>query len=801
MRVEYKNPEILKRPDSRIVLKDVQGIWEPDTKTLRLYYEGNLASIPTSIISTDGDDILELILEGTDTTLGNSGNIIYIEFPEDTKADISLSGTPSNITYLESRGYAVGENILRGINTLVQSKLKKFISKTSWYRYFRINRLTKTSNLKRLDWAGRTISRDYYERQYSGLQLFCDGVDEDDNIVYDFKMATACLTFYGFAIEETYRVEGTKRTLVAKEIVSLENVPGLNILELDGGTQNFVLSIDSEHLRAELLTISDFNPDESDTVYHASFIAEVYDSGGQRNTSYPLEITTQSARLAWYLDLDSTSTMFREEDAPVFLFRYNDGPKGTYHTMKVSTLKPIDNTQEVSIVVGPENLIEDPYFIYEMSFSDNALGGTDIMVKISPNPEYQNLTDSWVPKQYADTPEPRKITYRSRELVFYAIIGPKTDDLYVIEPGDESEEDIEAFEFSNDILGGDYIVKSSGEDTYWNGFATHSKVFATVWGYTGYVKPEDNTNTDTDNNTDSGDSGTTEEPKVEVYNFDIPGLYTNGAQTDGLWIFPSSCCVRPGQVFTIETAEVKGGNKIWCKPDHLGSTSIGNSQSGGRNGSNSSSSFVSRGGTGGGSSSGTVTRQSSGGTTTQSAPVLTDTLDVNGCFKATRWIAPDSPGNYEISVRGQKDQSKVGYCMVKVTGTADTSDPMYLIGSARMICFRKDNQYSPSADMTERGYYNLKNYTLKIYTYYKSNPNNRTLVTNLEDPNCDIAYRVTKPGIIEGISKSSQGLKIFIGETYGVTQLIIYLKSDPSIFIDIPVVLFGGKYTNYQLAN
>ena len=212
MRVEYKNPEILKRPDSRITIKDIQGIWEPDTKTLRIYYEGNLANIPKQIVSIDGDEILELILDNDDSELGNCGNIIYIEFPEYTKADIVLSGTSGNITYLESRGYAIGENILRGITTPVKALLKRFISKASWYRYFRINRIGKTTNLKRLDWAGRSISKDYYERQYSNLQLFCDGADESDMTVYDFKMDTPCITFYGFAVEETYRVEGNNRT-------------------------------------------------------------------------------------------------------------------------------------------------------------------------------------------------------------------------------------------------------------------------------------------------------------------------------------------------------------------------------------------------------------------------------------------------------------------------------------------------------------------------------------------------------------------------------------------------------------
>lgn len=762
MRVEYKNPEILKRPDSRITIKDIQGIWEPDTKTLRIYYEGNLSNIPRSIVSIDGDEILELILEDSDSTLGNCGNIIYIEFPESTEADIVLSGASGNITYLESRGYAIGENILRGITTPVEAKLRKFISKASWYRYFRINRVSKTTNLKRLDWAGRSISRDYYERCYSNLQLFCDGADENDLTVYDFGMNTPCITFYGFAVEEVYRVEGNNRTLVSKEIVSLENVPGLVISELPGGTQNFVLSIDSEHLRAELLTIPDFNPEETNTVYHTSFIAEVYDSLGQKNTSYPLEITTYSARLSWYLDLDRTTTIFREDGAPVFLFRYNDSLRGAYHTLRVSTIKTIENTSEVS--VGPDDSASDPYFVYEKSFCDNQLGGTDIIIKIKPTEGFQNLTDSWVPKLYGDFPEPRKVSYRNHELVFYAIIGPKNDDLYLIEPGpeDEAEEaEIEAFEFPNDILGGNYIVKTTGNDTYWSGFATNPSVYATAWGYTGYVKPEtpeEDISTDT-SSTEDKPSQPEPPKKKEVFNFDIPGSDTSGITSDGLLIFPSSACVRPGQVFMVSSVEIKGSSKVWCRDSRLGRTVYNNTG---------------------------VHRVES----TSNVP----SNSVN-CYEAKWWAAPSTPGTYNMQVIGIKDKNKKGTFKLKVV--SDEEGKYAKLYSTYMVAF-KTTPYKPSgADVFEAQIYNYESALVKVYAYYKDDPTKPVLV-DFTASDCDFTYKITKSGIIKSIDKTTEGLRIFRGSNYGVTELIIYSKSDPSMYLDIPVFVFGDKAKYYQ---
>lgn len=763
MRVEYKNPEILKRPDSRITIKDIQGIWEPDTKTLRIYYEGNLANIPKSIVSIDGDEILELILDNDDSTLGNCGNIIYIEFPEYTKADIVLSGTSGNITYLESRGYAVGENILRGITTPVEALLKRFISKASWYRYFRINRIGKTTNLKRLDWAGRSISKDYYERLYSNLQLFCDGADESDMTVYDFKMDTPCITFYGFAVEETYRVEGNNRTLVSKEVVSLENVPGLVISELPGGTQNFVLSIDSEHLRAELLTISDFNPEETDKVYHTSFIAEAYDSLGQKNTSYPLEITTLSARLSWNLDLNRTTTIFREEDAPVFLFRYNDSLRGAYHTLRVSTIKAIENTSEVT--VGPDNSAEDPYFKYEKSFCDNDLGGTDIIVKITPKEGYLNLTDAWVPKLYTDTPEPRKVVYKNHELVFYAIIGPKNDDLYLVEPDDEEEVEIEALELSNDILGGNYIVKTTGNDTYWNGFATNSSVYATTWGYTGYVEPDpeeiDNTDTSTDSGSTADVTRIQDTPKKkEIFDFDIPGSDTLGVTSDGLLIFPSSVCVRPGQGFLLSSVEIKGSSKVWCRDNRLGPV--------------------------------TYSVTSIGPTLSWSSTVPTNFVK---CYEEKYFIAPSNPGNYVISLVGLKDKKKKGTFKLKVV--SDEEGKYSKITSTSLVAFKTVTSRPSGADVFEAQLYNYESALVKVYAYYKDDPGKQVTI-DFTASDCDFAYKITKSGIIKNIEKTTEGLRIFRSSNYGVTELIIYSKSDPSIYVDIPVYVFGGKAKYYQ---
>lgn len=758
MRVEYKNPEILKRPDSRIILKGVQGIWEPSDKILRIYYEGRLENINTSIYSTDGDYIMELVLEETDTNIesGCCGNIIYIEFPEDTKADISTSGTPSNITYLESRGYAIGENILRGINTTVESKLKNFISKASWYRYFRIYRKSNSTNTRRLDWAGRSISKDYYRREYSDLHLFCDGINEDDRIIYDFKMSTPCITFYGFATETTYKVEGNTEKLVSREIVSLENVPGLVISEIPGGTRNFVQSIDSENLRAYLLTIQDFDPEESEIIYQTGFVAEVYDSKGQVNSSYPIEITSLSEKLTWQWDIEKSSTMFMEDDSPVFLFRHDDYNRGAYHTLYISTKREIEDVQDIKIKISDDSS-DDPYFRYDISLSPSSEGGV-VIVKIYP--VTLNLTDSWVPKLYANVPEPRIVSYKNSKLVFYPIIGPKNADLSVIDPDDTDETEIDTIDLEKDVLGGSYIVRTSGDDTYWRGIPTSSKVFTTSYGYTGHVDPvvvtEDNDEVLPEPVVTP--PVTTEPEKPKTFNFDIPGSNISGAQCHGLWIFPSSCCVRPGQSFNLQYGEVKGSNKIWCRNDHLAEAGI--------------------------SVDGELER--------------TESTMVNGCYYISRFKAPSVPGNYEIRVFGMKDRKKTGQMKIRVMA-ADTGKYAGIIADTYMVAFRKPEEKLSGADSTEKSYYSVSSRPVKVWAVYNDNPQERVLI-DFDSSDCDFTWKLTKTGIAAGIEPTSSGLNVYRGNDYGVSELIIYSKSDPSIYLDIPIVQFGGKYNYYQLS-
>ena len=79
MKITYKNTELLRRPDERIVLKALEGLWDKSEKILRLYFSGP-SEFPGLVYSTSGDEIFELSLEPSEE-ICSEGNIVYIEFP------------------------------------------------------------------------------------------------------------------------------------------------------------------------------------------------------------------------------------------------------------------------------------------------------------------------------------------------------------------------------------------------------------------------------------------------------------------------------------------------------------------------------------------------------------------------------------------------------------------------------------------------------------------------------------------------------------------------------------------------
>ena len=412
MKITYKNTELLRRPDERIVLKDLEGIWDKSEKILRLYFSGP-SEFPGLVYSTSGDEIFELSLEPSEE-ICSEGNIVYIEFPEDTVADISTSRYSGNITYLESSGYAIGANILRSFS----GDLRRFIEKESWYRYYRISRPAGSNHVSRLDEDGKIIYQDYYYYDFSELRLLCSGLPEDETTIYDFNFYDdPTVKLYGFAVRETFHRFGNFTTSLGKEIVSLQDVPGLELHETGNTTDRLVTRLSSKDMVVSFdhLALMDSIGNRNAEIY-----ATCINHDGEKVKSNNLRFSEVPKKADWNI---TSPVIFTENGDPMFLFQYDDFSKGGHRTLRISTSYDEISLEDITISgTGGDFFEEDIRIEYQNS-------GSDIVVDIRP--KVNNSDVSWIPKVSGDTPCSRVISCFGHGLTYHAVICPNTGRVYV----------------------------------------------------------------------------------------------------------------------------------------------------------------------------------------------------------------------------------------------------------------------------------------------------------------------------------------------------------------------------------
>ena len=500
MKITYKNTELLKRLDERIILKDVEGIWDPKTKVLRLYFMGP-TEFPGLVRSTSGDEIFELSLESGEE-ICSKGNIVYIEFPEDTLADISTSRWSGSIEYLESSGYAIGANILRELG---ESNLSNFIELDSWYRYYRVSRAEDYRNLRRLDEDGKIISQDYYFYDYINLYLLASGADSENTTLYDFNFYNdPTIQLYGYALRNVYRKIGNTETKLGKELVSLQDVPGLELHESAGTTPNLVSALSTRDLQVRFDHFALIGVG----IRNAEFYVSAWSRDGKEIRSNILRFTEARKEDDWKI---ISKTVFTEEGNPIFLFQHDDASRGEFRTIKIETSYDELSMDDLNF----ESELDD-YFYRRVRIEPKNEGSYII---IDVRPKVDNSDTVWIPRVSGDTPRSCTLTCHGYTLTYYAAICPNLGDLNVV---NSSEEFVSRIGLPGNGLGGVYTITSphlSGQ--YWRGLrSSEDIIISTPWGITKpgaenieITESETNTEPDTNTNPDS-DSDSSSTPRL-----------------------------------------------------------------------------------------------------------------------------------------------------------------------------------------------------------------------------------------------------------------------------------------------
>ena len=456
MKITYKNTELLERLDERIVLKDVEGIWDKSEKVLRLYFSGP-SEFPGLVRSTSGDEIFELSLESGEE-ICSKGNIVYIEFPENTLADISTSRWSGNIEYLESSGYAIGANILRDLG---EADVEKFIGRDSWYRYYRVSRAADYRNLRRLDEDGKIISQDYYFYDYKKLYLLAAGLPEGGTTIYDFDFYNdPTVQLYGYALRDVYRKIGNTETKIGKELVSLQDVPGLELYESAGTTTNLVSALSTRDLQVRF----DHNALIGVGIRNAEFYVSSWSRDGQEIRSNVLRFTEVGEEYDWNI---TSKVIFTENGEPMFLFQYDDFSKGGHRVLRINTSYDEITAADVEISGTGGDFFEEKVYIEYLN------SGSDIVVDIYP--KIDNYDISWVPKVSGDTPCSRTVSCLGHSLTYHAVICPNNGRVYV--KNDETENYVSRINLQPENTWGLYSVTSPDlGGSYWRAIAAGEEI-------------------------------------------------------------------------------------------------------------------------------------------------------------------------------------------------------------------------------------------------------------------------------------------------------------------------------------
>ena len=248
MTLEIIEQELLERKDSKIILKGIDGIWEPELHILRVNFkESNLVknkwkevvfpiTVKAALDNDEGGiDIFRIGLENDEELYRiwgldeNDINVILdIVFPSTVLADIVPEKSTPSIQYIESRGKVISGNLYDLLSeSLSESDLKKFADKESWYRYIRVSSDKSLSSAQHIDASGKIISQEYIYYRYKNLRVFFDG---GKSRLFNLGEDAKFIKLSGYADREEYYVKGDSNPILLRtSVVHIKEVPGVEI--------------------------------------------------------------------------------------------------------------------------------------------------------------------------------------------------------------------------------------------------------------------------------------------------------------------------------------------------------------------------------------------------------------------------------------------------------------------------------------------------------------------------------------------------------------------------------------------
>jgi len=367
MTLEIIEQELLERKDSKIILKDIDGIWEPELHTLRINFKesdfekdrfGKIIFPITvrALLDNDSRGIDIFKLNVSDLTEenrvwrledNNINVILDVVFPSSVCADISTEKNTADVQYIESRGKVVLGNLYDLLSSSLSSAdLEKLADKESWYRYIRISNDRSLSSAQHIDKDGKIISQEYIYYKYSNLKIFFDG---GKTRLFNLDPEMIYLKLSGYADREEYYVKGdSKPVLLGTSVVHIKEVPSLEInprerdKDLFSGRFNystFTLNCSEDAEGAKLISDSpksiNFISRNSGTIETSNTI--YFGSGEPQNDIW--EFLEASTDLENYLDSAGNPVFFLSGKTTISFVVWNAFRESVYYSENNLALK------------------------------------------------------------------------------------------------------------------------------------------------------------------------------------------------------------------------------------------------------------------------------------------------------------------------------------------------------------------------------------------------------------------------------------------------------------------------------
>lgn len=415
----------LNRIDEDIVLAGISGIWDPDTKVLKIYASKSdtlwkqdtieietIDGTPALVITQDAAEINEYV-----------DKLIEVQFPSTTIANISteLLDATERMEYLEGNGVAIPDNvfaILSGV--LEKTDLANFISKESWYRYIRVGREIEDKVTRGLNRYGQNTDHSYYYRRYSGLRIFCKGSTMKLPVYRYNVFGRRYIDIYGVAIETIYRVSGDKEELLESSLVPINSIPGISLVRVGNVLKDNVI-VDQENFRICIESAEDLR-----TFKMAQFQASVSTSGNTADSNV-LTIVSKSIdeviqiKAIDGLPVDGYKYKFYENGKPLILFQRSSDLRPMVHTVRIGTLFADLDESDITCYISN-------YFSYDVKIvdSDTFQGTKDILLNISIS-KGNGSYDMWAPRDGMGPEECRISCMFEYETKFYSVLLPDSN--------------------------------------------------------------------------------------------------------------------------------------------------------------------------------------------------------------------------------------------------------------------------------------------------------------------------------------------------------------------------------------